>query len=242
VAKWYLVVPEYEPCAGATPTGELRAAVAGDWDAAVIHPFVTRLFAGTLPVSAMRAYLVQDYQFVDSFVALMGAAVAAADTTGARMVIARQLGLVAGEENTYFQRSFDALGVADDEREHPVLLPPTTSFIALMKEAAGTRDYAACLAVLTVAEWLYLDWASRAPESLPADPIAREWIELHDNPPFADWVAFLRAELDRLIPGLTPSARERCARFFTEAARLERAFFEAAYTALTPARTPPSPG
>lgn len=89
-----------------------------------------------------------------------------------------------------FVDAFDALGVADDEREHPVLLPPTASFIALMKQAPGTRDYAACLAVLTVAEWLYLDRTSRAPDPLPADPIAREWIELHDNPPFAAWVAF----------------------------------------------------
>jgi len=222
---------EHEPNPGLTPSGELRAAVGDDWDSAVAHPFVAGLFAGTLPVSAMRVYLVQDYQFVDSFVALMGAAVAAADTTSARMVIARQLGLVAGEENTYFQRSFDALGVTDDEREHPGLLPPTAAFIGLMKAAAGARDYAACLAVLTVAEWLYLDWASRAPDPLPADPVAREWIELHGNPPFAAWVAFLRAELDRLIPALTPEARDRCARFFAEAARLERAFFDAACTA-----------
>jgi thiaminase/transcriptional activator TenA len=173
-----------------TPTGKLRAAVADDWDSAVTHPFVAGLFAGTLPVPKMRAYLVQDYQFVDSFVALMGAAVAVADSTEARMVIARQLGLVAAEENTYFRRSFDALGVADDERTQPGLLPPTASFIALMNEAAGTRDYAACLAVLTVAEWLYLDWASRAPDPLPADPIAREWIELHHNPQFAAWWLF----------------------------------------------------
>jgi thiaminase/transcriptional activator TenA len=213
-----------------TPTGKLRAAVADDWDSAVTHPFVAGLFAGTLPVPKMRAYLVQDYQFVDSFVALMGAAVAVADSTEARMVIARQLGLVAAEENTYFRRSFDALGVADDERTQPGLLPPTASFIALMNEAAGTRDYAACLAVLTVAEWLYLDWASRAPDPLPADPIAREWIELHDNPQFAAWVAFLRAELDRLIPALAPPASDRCVRFFAEATRLERAFFEAAHT------------
>jgi hypothetical protein len=48
----------------------------------------------------------------------------------------------------------------------------------------------------------------------------------HDNPPFAAWVAFLRAELDRLIPALTPSARDRCARFSAEATRLERAFSE----------------
>jgi thiaminase (transcriptional activator TenA) len=69
----------------------------------------------------------RSYQFVDSFAALTGAAVAVADTTGAQMVIARQLGQVADEENTCFRRSFDALGVTDDEREQPVLLPPTAS-------------------------------------------------------------------------------------------------------------------
>jgi thiaminase len=74
-------------------------------------------------------------------------------------------------------------------------------------------------------------WLEGPVRSLPADPIAREWVELHDNPPFAAWVAFLRAELDCLIPALTPSARDRCARFFAEATRLERAFFEAARTA-----------
>jgi len=33
-----------------------------------------------------------------------------------------------------------------------------------MREAAETRSYAAALSVLVVAEWLYLDWASRASE------------------------------------------------------------------------------
>src|SRR6266699_3095622 len=40
------------------------------------------------------------------------------------------------------------------------------SFLVL-REAADTRSYAAALSVLVVAEWLYLDWASRAPEPLP---------------------------------------------------------------------------
>lgn len=52
---------------------------------------------------------------------------------------------------------------------------------------------------------------------------------MHDNPPFAAWVAFLRAELDRLVPALTPAARDCCVRFFAEATGLERAFFDAAH-------------
>ena len=80
-----------------------------------------------------------------------------------------------------------------------------------MREAAATRSYAAILAVLTVAEWLYLDWASRAPRPLPGTFVHAEWITLHDNPFFRDFVAFLRDELDRVGPGAEAQAREPAA-------------------------------
>jgi thiaminase/transcriptional activator TenA len=211
-------------------SAQLRAEVAGDWDAAVSHPFVRDLCAGRLPAAVLARYLVQDYQFTDSFTALSGAAVAAADTSAARLVHARQLGVLAGAENTYFQRSFDALAVPERDRTNPTLADPTVGFLELMGQARDSQRYACCLIVLTVAEWLYYDWARSAPHPLPEDPIAREWIELHDNPPFAAWVAFLRDELDRLAPELSPAMRDRCGRMFATATRLEREFFDAAYT------------
>lgn len=210
-------------------TEQLRATVKAEWDAAVDHPFVRELHAGTLPREKMRRYLVQDYQFVDSFTALLGAAVACADATRPRMVIARQLGVVAGEENTYFQRAFDALGVPEADRAEPRLLPSTARFNELMDEARASLDYALCLTVLTVAEWLYLDWARQAPRPLPSDPVAREWIEIHDNPDFRDWVEFLRGELDRTLPGLPGSQRDRCERAFARATQLELDFFQETY-------------
>lgn len=212
-----------------SPTERLRATVRTDWDAAVGHPFVRELHAGTLPPEKLRRYLVQDYQFVDAFTALLGAAVACADAISPRMVIARQLGTVAGGENTYFQRSFDALAVPPADRSAPALLPPTVRFTGLMREATASLDYALCLTVLTVAEWLYLDWARQGAAPPPADPVAREWIELHDNPDFRRWVAFLRSELDRTLPGVPAERRERCERAFARATRLELDFFEAAY-------------
>jgi thiaminase (transcriptional activator TenA) len=63
----------------------------------------------------------------------------------------------------------------------------------------------AALSVLVVAEWLYLDWASRAPQPLPKNFVHAEWITLHDNPNFRGFVHFLRAELDRVGPRGTES-------------------------------------
>ncbi len=79
-----------------------------------------------------------------------------------------------------------------------------------MREAAETRSYAAALSVLVVAEWLYLDRGSRAPKPLPDNFVHAEWITLHDNPDFRDFVDFLRAELDRIGPAQV----DLCCEFF----------------------------
>src|SRR6516165_1961122 len=146
-------------------TETMRAASEPVWSHAVQHRFVNELFAGAVPDAVMARYLIQDHRFLDSFLVLLGAVLASADTFAARLRFGRFIGTVSAEENTYFLPAFEALGVTE-----------------IMREAADTRSYAAALSVLVVAEWLYLDWASRAPQPLPNNFVHAEWITLHDNP------------------------------------------------------------
>lgn len=204
----------------------LRRASEPKWTQAVEHRFVRELFAGSISDKAMAAYLVQDHRFLDSFLTLLGGAIATADTFEARIRFGTFTGMVSGEENTYFLRSFEALGVSEADRAAIPDSAPTKGFQAIMREAAETRSYAAVLAVLNVAEWLYLDWASRAPH--PDNFVHAEWITLHDNPFFRDFVDFLRAELDRVGPSEPDVARD----FFLRAVDLELAFFDVTYAGL----------
>jgi thiaminase/transcriptional activator TenA len=206
-------------------TEQLRVASEPAWTAAVEHRFVRELCSGDIDDRVMARYLVQDHRFIDAFVTLLGAAIASADSFEARLRFGRFAGMVCSEENDYFLRAFDALGVDAAQRNSAPDAAPTAGFKALMREAAATRSYAAALAVLNVAEGLYLDWASRAPQPLPASFVHAEWITLHDNAFFRDFVAFLRAELDRVGPGETALAGD----FFQRAVTLELAFFDAAY-------------
>ncbi len=197
-----------------------------DWSAVTHHPFTDALFAGEVPPAVMRGYLVQDYQFVDDFVALLGAALAKADGYSSRLVIARAIATVTSTENTYFERSFDALDVSSNDRSRPELDAATSAFRALMADTTERGGYAEALTVLTVAEWSYLEWARRAPRTLPADSVLSEWITLHDNPEFRRWVEWLRAELDRVGAGLDERERAHCLRLFQQATRCERDFFD----------------
>ncbi|GAA1348087.1 TenA family protein [Falsarthrobacter nasiphocae] len=214
-------------------TDALRHAHAETWDAVVRHRFVRELFAGSVPDTVMAGYLVQDYRFFDDFIRLLGAAICAADSTDARITLARVAGEVAGDENTYFLRCFEALGADEPLRAETPDSPATAGFLALMREAVASQNYAAILAVLVVAEWSYLSWARTAPATLPQDFVHAEWVDLHDGPEFRERVAFLRAELDRVGPGEESVAAD----FFGRAIALERDFFDDAYAhPLTAAR------
>lgn len=195
------------------------------WSAAVNHRFVSEWLTGTISQAAISRYLIQDYRFLDNFLALIGAAIACVDDGEARLRFGRFAGMIASEENTYFIRAFAALNISPAQREREGENPVTQRFNAIMAEATATRAYGPILAVLNVAEGIYLDWASRATHPLPENFIHAEWITLHNNPVFSDFVAFLRAELTR-IQG---DSDAQCQDFFLRTVGLEQAFFDAVY-------------
>ncbi|WP_040161073.1 TenA family protein [Mobilicoccus massiliensis] len=207
----------------------LRDANASEWDAAVCHRFVDELLAGTVDDAKLAHYLVQDYRFCDAFVAMLGQACASAPNLETRLRFARQLGFFAADENTYFVDSFDALGVSERDRVDPVLTDATRDFDRVMRDAVASRSYAGVLAVLVVAEWLYLDWATRP----AADPLAATrpehvgWVDLHRGPEFEAWVRWLREQLDAHEPR-DPEEKALVEDLFARAVTCELAFFDAA--------------
>ena len=208
---------------------QLRHTHQARWDACVHHRFITEMFAGTLDDTVLRRYLVQDYQFINRFVALLGAAIASADAFAPRVTLAQFAAMVTSDENTYFLRSFDALGVAQEDRVQPQLALPTVGFQALMAQAARSQQYANCLVVLCVAEGLYLDAFDRPAAALPPRFEHAEWIHLHANDFFRKFVGWLRGELDRVGAQIGPDERAEAADFFGRAVALEEAFFDHVY-------------
>jgi thiaminase/transcriptional activator TenA len=220
---------------GARPTEWLRAAAEPDWSAATGHAFTRACNAGAVPEAVMRRYLVQDYQFIGAFTALLGRAIHTAPDLAARLPLGRFMGLLCSAENTYFLRSFDALGVAEALRRDPPLSDAARDFRALMQQAAASPYHADQMAVLCVAEWVYLSWALPARETRPAEPFwCAEWVDLHASPYFEFFVEGLRAALDREVAALDAEGRARARALFTRAASLERAFFDSAYDEALP--------
>lgn len=218
------VAPSASPHAD---SASLKAANLSTWEAAVHHRWVDDLISGEIEPRIMSFYLIQDHRFLHSFLGLLGAAIASTDSPEARLRYAQFAGLISSDENTYFLRALEALGVTEEQRRSTPDTAPTTGFIQIMDRAAHSQNYPAIVAVLTVTEWLYQDWAARAPQEHSSDSwfVHTEWVDLHRNPAFDAFVSFLCSELDRVGPQDPDAAAD----YFRATVDLELDFFNAVY-------------
>ncbi|WP_413692648.1 TenA family protein [Psychromonas sp. KJ10-2] len=209
---------------------QLKQSCINNWSAATTHPFCLELTDGNLPLAKMRVYLAQDYTFIDNFVRLAASAIHHAPSLPDRLPLAHFLGNIAGPENTYFQRSFDMLEVEQSQRVSPALLKPTSDFQALMLKAANSGEYGNMVAVLCVAEWVYLSWAEPVVDAVQSLPFYfGEWITLHAGEYFESVVEHLRTQLDTAYLAADVSQQATIQEYFQQAVLLEKQFFDACY-------------
>jgi thiaminase/transcriptional activator TenA len=211
-------------------TDELRDAAGDQWNRVVHHPFTTELAAGTLDLQVLKSYLIQDHCFLDSFVVLLASTIAKAQCLEDRIPGCQFLAVITGTENTYFERSFKALGVTNEERERTPNAKVTTDFCELMQTVAKNGSLAEMLAVIVVCEWSYRCWGERVMAStVRTDFYLYEWVDLHSGDYFTSVVDYLRRLLDQEGERMDKVDREACESRFLQAVQLEEDFFDHAY-------------
>ncbi|MFB6114153.1 MAG: TenA family protein [Halodesulfurarchaeum sp.] len=210
-------------------TDWLRQRSEPNWTEATTHRFPRELGADELDDWVFRRYLIQDYAFLETLVGTFGHAVGDAPSMAATSRIVDFLAVLTADEHDYFDRAFDALDVPDAEIADPDVTPTTRTFQDLLERAGREGGYAETLAVLVPAEWIYFEWATAVSGSPPDRFYLAEWIDIHAEDSFADFVEWLRSELDREGETASPSRRDRLERHFRRTVELEVAFFESAY-------------
>jgi thiaminase/transcriptional activator TenA len=214
---------------GASFSEWLRERSESAWTDTTRHRFVEELGADTLSDVVFRRYLVQDHAFLETGASVTGYAVGQAHTMDEKARLTDALTVLTGSENDYFERSFDALDVSEADRTNPQLTPTTRAFQDLMLRAALDGGYEETLTVTLAAEWVYLSWARHVEDESPSRWYLDEWIEIHANEEFEEYVAWLREQADQYGPKLSPARQDRVGALFGRVIELEAAFFDMAY-------------
>lgn len=205
----------------------VRAHAEPFWRETVEHEFVREMVTDRLSKDAFRYYLIQDYAFFRHFTDLVAHAIVHADTMAQMHRLSGFLSVVTDGENDYFLRAFAALSVAEDEYRDPTLNPVMQGFAETIRQAT-TSGYHDCIIVLACAEWTYWTWGDACRDDHPEAFYFNEWITLHNNPDFAQFVLWLRGELDAM--GSLPAVeQQRLKALFRHCCQLERDFFTYAY-------------
>jgi thiaminase len=190
------------------------------WAAMARHPFVLGLARGTLPDSALQAWVQQDRIFVVQerrVVATLRGHGLPSPLDELLADLDRSLVL----EAEAFTRTAADRGFAPDAEPWPVCL----GYISYLRCAAFDGALEG-LTALYAAERAYLDtWTAVAGRS-PADSVYHAWIQNWSGEAFRAFVTSLGRGLDELAGAPSPALTERLGVLFTRAARFELAFWE----------------
>jgi thiaminase/transcriptional activator TenA len=212
-------------------TDWLRERSEPEWTAAVHHPFTDELGRNELDRERFAEYLVQDLDFVDTLVGAFGYLIGQVDTMETRSRVAQFLATVTSDENDYFERSLDALDVSQERLANTEPNRVNAEFQSFLEDTVEEGSLDTTLAVLLPVEWVYAAWAEEVSGEQPEPFYFQEWIDLHHNPAFNDFVNHLRERMDDIGPELSPERQETVAERFTQAVEYEVAFFDAVYGA-----------
>ena len=190
------------------------------WAAMAGHPFVVGLADGTLPDSALQAWVQQDRIFVVEerrVVAALRAHGLPSQFDDLLADLDRSLVL---EAEAFTQTAIDH-GFAPEVEPWPVCLGYTSYLHCAAYDGALEG-----LTALYAAERAYLDTWTAVAERSPAGSAYHGWIQNWSGEPFRAFVNDLGRDLDELAGAPSPALARRLGLVFARAARFELAFWE----------------
>lgn len=191
-----------------------------EWRAATSHPFLEAVGEGTFPVGAFEAWLVQDYLFVSDLLVFQ-ARLLARTPRPAQALVAGGLGALEAELG-WFEEKAGERGLDLETPRHPT----TAAYGDLMK-SLDHEPYPVAVTALWAIEQAYLDaWRGAA----PGHPDYREFVEHWTTDEFADYVSGLREAAAAALEVADESEWKQSEAAFLDVARLEKDFWEMAWT------------
>ena len=203
------------------------------WSRMVNHPFVVEMGDGTLPVDKFKSYFLQDYVFLPDLVSMTASGIVKAPDFEAASQLNRFLTGILDPENDLFHRAFAELGASEQEYTTATASPTTQAFGDFLVRVGLEGRFEDIITVLYVTEATYLDWGTRLLNQgfSPANPIYKEWIEIHGPDVLGDLVGWMKAFLD---DNVSPERHPDIEHNFLTALRYEYMFWESAYRGDSP--------
>lgn len=201
----------------------LRLANAADFDAALVHPFVTGIGDGTLPRQFFTRWLTQDWLYLHGYVQALFTASQLADTDHAR-AFWHDLAIYTRDEELELHRQFaQRFDLSLEDLDATVPYASTTRYLTTLHRASAT--YPTLVATVTPCAVGYGEVGAHLATFPPSnEPDYLTWIDTYTGPEFQQTIQGFTDELDRVAS--TTADLSAIERAYTQATRCELAFWD----------------
>ena len=214
---------------------EMRVACGDIWDGLHGHPFLRELAAGTLPLEKFRFFLEQDNFYLVEYARCLAMGAAKSRDEDELRYFTVDLNQVIDAElpsNRDLLARVTAMG-AEDRGGALTQAPANVAYTSYMLSLALRGGPMEIMAALLPCAWSYVEIAARLTEQGSTDhEVYADWVGYFTLPANVEMVASMRADFDRLaVEGeLGGAKREELRQIFATSSRLERGFWEMAYS------------
>lgn len=200
------------------------------WAAAVAHPMVREIAAGTLPHETFRGYFRQNVLYLEAYARAIGLLIGHAPDRSALDVLTRFEVRIVQDEIPANLAFLEKLGGDEDTAAGRGRMHPTThAYTRHLLAVCAMEDCAAGLAAVLPCQWSYGEIARPLMASRPADPIYADWIALFGDDDYDALVEDTTALLDRFVDPTDAARMASLAEIFERSTWYERAFWDMAY-------------
>lgn len=214
---------------------ELRETCDPIWRSLHEHPFITELAEGNLPLDTFRFFLEQDDFYLEEYARCLAMGAAKSRTERELRYFTTDLNQVLNAElpsNRALLAEVIRLG-AQDRGGALAMAPANVAYTSYMQSLALRGGPLEIMASLLPCAWSYVEIATALRDRTDLDhPVFGGWIGYFSLPVNVKMVADMRRDFDALVAEeITTEARlDEIGRIFATSSRLERGFWEMAYT------------
>ncbi len=214
------------------PSQRLKLAAAPIWAAVLEHPYILELASGTLPRETFRAYVKQDWLYLQEFLRTTALIAARAPDPEIMKFLLNWVERLIGMEYHFHHKHAEELGLDFNKIDWEMNSVNYAYSRHMLASAYGGSTLEA-LGALLPCPCVYAHVGEKLTSGTPpADPLYAEWIEFYGPGRVAERIKMLEAMFDRLAEHASPEEMARAERNYIISSRYEWMFWDAPYRGL----------
>lgn len=202
------------------------------WDQSASKPFVVQMAKGTLDEGLFRRYMLQDYLYLQDYIAILKDIWEIAEDEKIKSFLKRIIDGTVDETERVHVPNMKELGITDEDIKKSVRFPVITEYVDYMRECTERFGLIGGITSLLQCSWVYAYIAEKVLQRFP-DEIRNSaygsWFEAYSCQSYLDTNQLWIELLDELGSGIDEKTSDEMCLIFEKCAVYENRLWDALF-------------